>query len=188
MRGTGPASATFAWPMVIASGYAPARLGTSAEPALRGLFRRTIFECPNVALWPILSKKDFEGSSRNIDSRRASNAQDRFKNPACAILLLRVVRVAPTFSTASAPRRRVLDRSGVPKTAASGPAGAGRVTVDAPALPSRGGRRIRYDHAQLDVPVQLRPVGPESLAGRPRYSGATRFGHHAQASHLEPGC
>ena len=46
-------------------------------------------------------KKILRGSSSNIDSRRASNAQDRFKNPACAILLLRVVRVAPTFSTAS---------------------------------------------------------------------------------------
>src|SRR5215472_6597559 len=53
-------------------------------------------------------KKILRGSSSNIDSRRASNAQDRFKNPACAILLLRVVRVAPTFSTASARLRHAV--------------------------------------------------------------------------------
>src|SRR5215831_9577374 len=52
-------------------------------------------------------KKILRGSSSNIDSRRASNAQDRFKNPACAILLLRVVRVAPTFSTASVTSGKV---------------------------------------------------------------------------------
>src|SRR5215467_3816332 len=51
-------------------------------------------------------KKILRGSSSNIDSRRASNAQDRFKNPACTILLLRVVRVAPTFSTASVTSRK----------------------------------------------------------------------------------
>src|SRR5215467_9886136 len=50
-------------------------------------------------------KKILRESSSNIDSRRASNAQDRFKNPACTILLLRVVRVAPTFSTASTHNR-----------------------------------------------------------------------------------
>src|SRR5215472_15477273 len=52
-------------------------------------------------------KKILRGSSSNIDSRRTSNAQDRFKNPTCAILLLRVVRVAPTFSTASTLSRRL---------------------------------------------------------------------------------
>jgi hypothetical protein len=56
-------------------------------------------------------KKILGGSSRNIDSRRASNAQDRFKNPACAILLLRVVRVAPTFSTASVTKRLEASKS-----------------------------------------------------------------------------
>ncbi|SRR5712692_10211256 len=42
------------------------------------------------------------GSPSNIDSRRASNAQDRFKNSAPMIRLLRAGGMPGTFSTASA--------------------------------------------------------------------------------------
>jgi hypothetical protein len=38
------------------------------------------------------------GALSNIDTKQASNAQDRFNKPSRAIRLLRVVRVSPTFS------------------------------------------------------------------------------------------
>jgi hypothetical protein len=41
----------------------------------------------------------------NIDSMQASNAQDSFKKPSCAIRLLRVGKVPPTFSTTSTKSR-----------------------------------------------------------------------------------
>jgi hypothetical protein len=56
----------------------------------------------------MVSKKDFEGvvNARLIQSE--PQAQDRFQNPARAILLLRAVWVPETFSTASTlPGRRV---------------------------------------------------------------------------------
>src|SRR5260370_33142034 len=46
------------------------------------------------------------GSPSNIDSRRASNAQDRFKNSAPMIRLLRAGGMPGTFSTVSVKRRR----------------------------------------------------------------------------------
>ena len=70
-----------------------------------GRFDRLFAAMHESAIGRYCRKKILRGSSSNIDSRRAANAQDQFKNPACAILLLRVVRVSPTFSTASAPRR-----------------------------------------------------------------------------------
>jgi hypothetical protein len=51
--------------------------------------------------WVILLKKDFQEDSSNIDSRRASNAQDRFKKSATMIRLLRAGGMLQTFSTAS---------------------------------------------------------------------------------------
>jgi hypothetical protein len=50
----------------------------------------------------MLLKKDFGWAASIIDSKRASNAQDRFKKSARMILLLRADGTLQTFSTASA--------------------------------------------------------------------------------------
>jgi hypothetical protein len=46
----------------------------------------------------------------NIDSKQASNAQDRFKKSSCVVRLLRIVKVPSTFSTTSTHIRRSLTR------------------------------------------------------------------------------
>jgi hypothetical protein len=55
-----------------------------------------------------VEKGFWEGSPSNIDSKPASNAQDRFKKSVSLIRLLRVGGTLRTFSTASTRRRRWL--------------------------------------------------------------------------------
>jgi len=50
----------------------------------------------------LLKKGFWVGPASNIDSKRASSAQDRFKKSARMILLLRADGTLQTFSTASA--------------------------------------------------------------------------------------